>query len=144
MGITTDNIVPALSAPVACSEGTATAKSVGTPEPGVPSLSNEEESVRDVGKRGEWVMFDAGRMTPLCKVRLGEDPIRHAGSSPVTVAIGKPRGDGSRGSALYAVPFTAISHPDSSWASHLERTWDGPPSWTNIHRPGIARVRATS
>jgi TIR domain len=51
-----------------------------------------------------------------------------------------PRMDGTRGSALYAVPFQLSRHPSREWAEAFEQTWDHPPSGTNMHRPGIARV----
>jgi len=55
--------------------------------------------------------------------------------------IGRPRNDGSRGSALYAVPFRLSRMPTDAWARLLEATWDRPPEWTTMHRPGICRVR---
>lgn len=54
--------------------------------------------------------------------------------------ITSPRSDGSRDSAVYAVPFTLSRRPDATWAELLVRNWDHPPSWTTMHRRGIARV----
>jgi len=65
-------------------------------------------------------------------------PIRLVGI--VREGIGVPRGDGTRGSALYAVPFRLSRVPTREWASRLVATWDRPPTWTTMHRPGIARV----
>ena len=48
--------------------------------------------------------------------------------------------DGSRGSALYAVPFRLSATPDRTWAQLFVRNWDRPPRFTTMHRPGIARV----
>lgn len=54
--------------------------------------------------------------------------------------ITAPRGDGSRGSALYAVPFRLSGTPDAVWSRLLVQNWDSPPSFGLMHRPGIARV----
>lgn len=55
-------------------------------------------------------------------------------------AITTPLGDGSRGSRLYAVPIRLSETPDATWAELFVRNWDHPPSFTTMHRPGIARV----
>ena len=54
--------------------------------------------------------------------------------------IGKPRNDGTAGSALYRVPFSLSRTPSSIWANHFVQTWNHPPSYTMMHRPGIASV----
>ena len=54
--------------------------------------------------------------------------------------VGTPRNDGTRGSALYAVPFKLSRQPTPRWADHFVRTWQHPPSYSTRHRPGIARV----
>lgn len=54
--------------------------------------------------------------------------------------ITEPRNDGSRGSALYSVPFLLSVSPDSIWADLAVRNWDHPPVLTNMHRFGIAKV----
>jgi hypothetical protein len=54
--------------------------------------------------------------------------------------LGKPSNDGSRGSALYMVPFELDGRPDYDWGLLLVQNWDHPSSWTTMHRPGIARV----
>lgn len=66
-------------------------------------------------------------------------PIRIIGI--VDEKIASPKGDGSPGSALYAVPFRLSRTPSRSWAERLKQNWDRPPSFTSMHRPGIARVR---
>jgi hypothetical protein len=55
--------------------------------------------------------------------------------------VTEPRNDGTRGSALYAVPFQLSCAPSTEWADLFARTWDRPPQWTTSHRPGIARVQ---
>lgn len=58
----------------------------------------------------------------------------------VTEGITKPRMDGTRGSALYAIPFQLSRRPSAVWADLFVETWNRPPRWTTMHRPGIARV----
>lgn len=66
--------------------------------------------------------------------------------APVTLTgididhVSSPRGDGTRGSGLYAVPFTLSHTPDSRWANLLVDNWNHPPQFGTMHRPGIARV----
>lgn len=51
-----------------------------------------------------------------------------------------PRNDGTRGSALYKVPFKLSEAPDSVWADLFIEAWNYPKEYTPRHRPGIARV----
>lgn len=55
--------------------------------------------------------------------------------------VTEPRLDGSRGSALYTVPFRLNRKPSRQWAEAFVATWNRPPRFTTMHRPGIARVR---
>ncbi|MGH7949443.1 MAG: toll/interleukin-1 receptor domain-containing protein, partial [Candidatus Binataceae bacterium] len=54
--------------------------------------------------------------------------------------VGQPRNDGSRGSALYTVPFRLSATPSREWAIVFIDAWNSPPRFTTMHRPGIARV----
>jgi hypothetical protein len=65
-------------------------------------------------------------------------PIELVGVIPEEV--GSPRNDGTRGSALYRVPFRLSAHPSSRWSQFFVANWNRPPSFTTMHRPGIARV----
>jgi hypothetical protein len=67
-----------------------------------------------------------------------EGPIRIVGI--IEDEVGKPRNDGSRGSALYSVPFRLSRLPSSEWAEVFVRTWNRPPQLSTRHRPGIASV----
>ena len=51
-----------------------------------------------------------------------------------------PRNDGTRGSALYAIPFQLSRHPPHGWSELFVLAWDRPEKYTTMHRPGIARV----
>lgn len=66
------------------------------------------------------------------------EPIRIEGV--VAGEIGNPRGGGTRGSALYSIPFRLSRRPPSEWAEVFVRAWDHPSSYTSMHRPGIARI----
>lgn len=67
-----------------------------------------------------------------------QEPIRITGI--IVDEVGRPRNDGSRGSALYAVPFRLSRRPSSVWADVFVETWNRPPRFTSMHRSGIARV----
>ncbi len=54
--------------------------------------------------------------------------------------VTSPRNDGTRGSALYTVPFRLSRRPSSEWIEVFEHTWNRPPEFTSMHRPGIASV----
>ena len=66
------------------------------------------------------------------------EPIRIVGI--VEEGVGRPRGDGSRGSALYRIPLRLSRRPTPEWARQFVETWDHPPQFTTMHRPGIASV----
>lgn len=66
------------------------------------------------------------------------EPIRIAGV--IVDEIGTPRRDGTRGSALYSVPFRFSRHPPTEWSQLFIQAWDHPSSYTSMHRPGIARI----
>jgi hypothetical protein len=55
--------------------------------------------------------------------------------------VTQPRNDGTRGSALYAVPFRLSKTPSAIWEKAFVQHWDRPSRFTSMHRPGIARVR---
>lgn len=67
-----------------------------------------------------------------------ERPVRIVGV--IDGEVGSPRNDGTRGSALYAVPFRLSRSPSREWAELFLENWNHPPSFTLMHRPGIARV----
>lgn len=54
--------------------------------------------------------------------------------------VTEPRNDGTRGSALYTVPFLLSDTPPGGWVHLFTRHWDRPSVFTLQHRPGIARV----
>ncbi|WP_374054557.1 toll/interleukin-1 receptor domain-containing protein [Rossellomorea sp. FM04394] len=52
-----------------------------------------------------------------------------------------PKKDGSRGSALYSIPFELNKRPEYDWSKYFIASWNHPPRFTMMHRPGIAEVR---
>lgn len=67
------------------------------------------------------------------------DPVRILGVD--TGGVGRPRTDGTRGSALYRVPLLLNRVPHRAWSARFAEVWDSPPAWTSMHRPGIASVQ---
>lgn len=51
-----------------------------------------------------------------------------------------PKMDGTRGSALYKIPFELSSTPSREWEEVFLETWRMPPIWTSMHRSSIARI----
>ncbi len=58
----------------------------------------------------------------------------------VTEEVTQPRNDGTAGSALYKVPLQLSRTPSADWSRLFVETWNRPPQFTTMHRPGIARV----
>lgn len=52
--------------------------------------------------------------------------------------ITQPRNDGTAGSGLYKIPFELNKTPSYEWRELFINAWNHPPSWTSMHRPGIA------
>lgn len=67
-----------------------------------------------------------------------KEPIRIEGI--ITDEVTVPRMDGTRGSALYAIPFRLSRTPSAIWEKLFIHEWDHPMSWSTMHRPGIARI----
>lgn len=51
-----------------------------------------------------------------------------------------PRNDGTRGSALYKVPFRLSRQPSSDWIAVFLREWKFPSRATSMHRSNIAHI----
>lgn len=58
----------------------------------------------------------------------------------ITDKVTVPKMDGSRGSALYKIPFRLNKRPSQLWKELFVRNWNSPPRFTTMHRSGIARV----
>ena len=54
--------------------------------------------------------------------------------------VTQPLNDGTRGSALYRIPFKLSNQPNNDWINSFISTWNRPPEFSLRHRPGIASV----
>jgi hypothetical protein len=68
------------------------------------------------------------------------EPIRIVGV--IAEDVGRPRNDGTSGSALYEVPIRLSRRPTDDWAELFVQTWNSPPVFTMRYRREIARVEA--
>jgi hypothetical protein len=66
------------------------------------------------------------------------EPIRIIGV--VVDEVTTPSNDGTRGSALYRIPFQLSRRPTHEWAERFISHWNHPPQRTTMHRPGIASL----
>ncbi|TDL38479.1 hypothetical protein EVU91_05175 [Macrococcoides bohemicum] len=48
--------------------------------------------------------------------------------------------DGTRGSALYSIPFLLNQPPSRKWSDIFINKWNNPRVWSTMHRSGKARV----
>lgn len=106
----------------------------------IPEHRAEEEARVERRREAEQVRQGGrSRVEVSSSPSLGEfEPIRITGI--VEEGVGRPRNDGTRGSALYRIPLRLSRRPDSTWSRYFVETWNRPPSWTTMHRPGIASV----
>lgn len=54
--------------------------------------------------------------------------------------VTEPSMDGTRGSALYSIPFRLSRRPLPECSKIFQHEWDHPRQFTSMHRPGIAKV----
>jgi hypothetical protein len=54
--------------------------------------------------------------------------------------VSQPLNDGTRGSALYKIPFELNKRPSHDWINLFISAWNRPPRFSTMHRPGIASV----
>ena len=86
-----------------------------------------------LGRGSRHPRIKSGGNSPL------DEPIRIDGV--IVDEVTEPTLDGTRGSALYTVPLRLNRKPSTLWAELFVQTWNRPPSFGMMHRPGIARVR---
>jgi hypothetical protein len=92
-----------------------------------------------VGARPARLEQAAGTVgVPALREAPPTEPIRIIGV--VVDEVTTPRLDGTRGSALYRIPFQLSRRPSHEWAERFIPHWNHPPQWTTMHRPGIASV----
>lgn len=54
--------------------------------------------------------------------------------------VTQPLNNGTRGSALYKIPFELNKRPSHEWTDFFIQAFNHPPEFTSMHRPGIASV----
>lgn len=70
-----------------------------------------------------------------------DEPLRIVGV--IIDEVTEPKLDGTPGSELYSVPLRLNRNPSSSWSDIFVRVWDHPPSFSSMHRRGIASVHGS-
>ncbi len=88
----------------------------------------------EIGRVPSYVSQSAPRLSPSSP----DEPIHILGI--ITDEVTVPRMDGTRGCALYKIPFRLSKRPSSLWVNIFLSTWNSPPRFTTMHRPGIASV----
>jgi predicted RNase H-like HicB family nuclease len=58
----------------------------------------------------------------------------------ITEEVTEPRADGTRGSALYEIPFKLNRMPSDVWTDIFLNEWSHPKRSTQMHRPKIASI----
>lgn len=116
------------------------------------TLHGEKPELPPLGKRSSEKSFAESPKTAATKkskpmqVAGVSDETNEQAKNPIKIIeivnaeITKPKMDGTRGSGLYAVPFRLSSRPAKEWAQIFVQTWNNPPRFTSMHRPGIAKV----
>lgn len=102
--------------------------------------NHQDEKSQRAAARKVTATATSGPM-PASSAPVGDEefqPVRIVGI--VEEGVGKPRSDGSPGSALYRIPLRLSRRPSPVWSQHFVATWNDPPSCTTMHRPGIASV----
>lgn len=93
-----------------------------------------EKRKPSIGNKPSYVKTNTNKNVPSCY----NEPVKILGiiSDEVTV----PKMDGTRGSALYKIPFRLSKSPSRLWVQLFLSTWQSPPRFTTMHRFGIASV----
>lgn len=113
-------------------------------------LSTEEMYEKNYSDLTATLLGTKPDVPPLQKSSQLTHAESHAGTQPdepikivgvIVDEVTEPKLDGTRGSALYSVPFRLNRVPSSLWSKIFINTWNRPPSFTTMHRPGIASVR---
>lgn len=90
------------------------------------------------GKRKKPPIYITKSMNKPAPRMVENSPIHILGI--ITDQVTLPRMDGTRGSALYKIPFRLSRYPSTLWRELFIRSWNDPPRYTTMHRPGIASV----
>jgi hypothetical protein len=104
----------------------------------IPSHQAEQQELSATRREARQSSKAASRSTSAAVTAADVEPITIIGI--VEEGVGRPRNDGTRGSALYRIPLRLSRTPSRVWASRFVETWNHPPRFTTMHRPGIASV----
>lgn len=99
------------------------------------TLLNAREMAPSLGKVQEKFIKE-NVSKPLTSVIEEEIKIKGILIDEVT----RPLNDGTKGSALYKIPFELNKRPDYEWIDLFINAWNRPPRFTSMRRPGIASV----
>lgn len=78
------------------------------------------------------------RLVETKPITNNNDEIKILGIKQEEVTV--PKMDGTRGSALYSIPFLLNQTPSSEWSEIFIYKWNNPRVWSTMHRFGKARV----
>lgn len=98
------------------------------------TLLNARETAPSLGKPPQFIKENVSK-TVTTEI---EEEIRIKGI--LIDEVTQPLNDGTRRSGLYKIPFELNKRPDHDWIDLFVNAWNSPPSYTSMHRPGIASV----
>lgn len=100
----------------------------------ITTIYNEKEKAPPLGKRPSFLK----NVNQSAAIPQEEEQIKINGI--IIDEVTSPKNDGSRGSALYTIPFELNKQPNWEWINLFIESWNHPPRFTLMHRPGIASV----
>ncbi|MCF6317689.1 MAG: toll/interleukin-1 receptor domain-containing protein [Proteobacteria bacterium] len=100
------------------------------------TLLNDREIAPKLGKPATRKATNLKNQETYTQSVAKDKPIKIKGI--VIDEITQPRNDGTRGSALYKIPFELNRTPNYKWRELFVNAWSNPPSFSTMHRPGIA------
>ena len=100
------------------------------------TLLNDRETAPKLGKPTTRRTTDLKNQETYSQPVAKDEPIKIKGI--VIDEITQPRNDGTRGSALYKIPFELNRTPNYEWRELFVNAWNHPPIFSTMHRPGIA------
>lgn len=92
-----------------------------------------------IGQRPAYITYPNARQE-TSHTQKQEEPIHILGI--ITDEVSVPRLDGTRGSALYKIPFRLSKMPSRIWQELFVNEWNGN-LFSTMHRPGIASVQGS-
>lgn len=100
------------------------------------TLLNKRERAPELGTTTQKITDETKTEFKEPKKVIADEPIKIKGI--VIDEITQPTNDGTAGSGLYRIPFELNRTPSYEWRNLFVNAWNRPPSWSNMHRPGIA------